>query len=285
MLKTVWEDLVKANERNNEEYLARFFLACRSGERPSLWSMVEASLNEASVLLGESVDSKPLEKACNAAEKHSANPYHNEHHNREVTLVTSLLLINHIRKGNKAGFKIRDARNLLMAASIHDLGHDGGSNTVNGTYYPLRLEMNSFRLGEILWQGLDVNKEDLNFIRACIIPTDVSKPKDGVSPHSVLVEKFNKESSKPNIYDNPLVKEAAAMLSDADLALSAALSPEFFAINSIMLEEETKGAVPANKNSAKYFLENVAGNFPLSTEGRFMLKNGYNKVKTAALGA
>lgn len=283
MLMNVWNDVVVENGASNTERLANFFLACRSGANPPLWNMVKTVFNEIEKTTG-SIQLAPLKTACVEAEKHSNNPYHNEHHNREVTLVTSLLLLKHITDGNEDGFTARDARNLIMAAAVHDLGHDGGGNIVNGVHNPLRLELQALNLAANLWKDQDVTKEDLRFIQACIEPTDISSSEKIVSPRSSLVETFNGASSKASVYNNKMWRTAAAMLSDADLAISAALSPDLFAVNSMMVEEETKGAVPATKASAKYFLDRVVSPFPLSSEGRVLLKTGYNKVRASVFG-
>ncbi len=281
MLVNTWDDIVKNKEGNNSELLTSFFLACRSGASPSLWSMVKTVFNEIEKNIPDTVSLAPLATACMAAEKHSDNAYHNEHHNREVTLLTSLMLINHLRDGNKAGFTARDARNLLMAAAVHDLKHDGGSNVVDGVHQPLRLEKQSLRIASALWKGQDVNKEDFNFICSCVAPTDISSAADKESPRLNLVKAFNKVSGAKNMK----LHIAAAMLSDADLGPSGGLTPEMFAVNSMLLEEETKGAVPATKGSAQYFFNNVLTSFPLSPEGGNLLESGYNNIKDSVLGA
>lgn len=283
MLVDVWKKTVEAEIIDNTDNLANFFLACRSGTAPSLWSMVEIVFNEIEKVTGD-CNLAPLKTSCFAADKHSCNPYHNEHHSREVTLLTSLMLLKHLRDGNESGFGARDARNLIMAAVVHDLGHDGGSNTIDGIHHPLRLERRSFNLAANLWRGQDVTKEDLHFIHACIVPTDISKSSKGVSPRDFLIKIFNGSSVKAGVYGNKLWRNAAAMLSDADLAISGALSPEMFAVNSMILEEETKGAVPATNASAKYFLNTVLSSFPLSSEGGSLLKNGYNRVRASVFG-
>lgn len=272
MLIDIWKNIVE-KQNNDTEELANLFIAARTMPNPPLWDMVKPVLDKITDKLGE-VDLTPLKISCKAADKVSKNAYHNEHHNREVTLLTSLLVLKHLNEGNKAGFKARDARNLIMAASIHDLGHDGGSNTVGGVYFPMRLEKQSVKLAVKLWQGMDVTNKDLDFIKTCVATTDVSCPKDGVSPRSKLVKSFNKVSAKPN-----LAREAAAMLSDADLAISGALSYDLFEANSMLVEEETAGAVPFNKGSAKFFLGNIMDSFPLSGSGRNYLGNSYNNIK------
>ncbi len=285
MLIDTWNDIVK-NEANNTERLVSLFLASRSKAKPSLWGMVKTVFNEIENNVSDTVSLVPLESACTAAEKHSYNAYHNEHHNREVTLLTSLMLIKHLRDGNEAEFTARDARNLLMAAAIHDLNHDGGSNMVDGVHRPLRLEKQSLKSAASLWKGQDVNEEDLLFIYNCVVPTDISSSAEKVSPRSSLEDAFNNASTKQNIYSKNLkLRTAAAMLSDADLGVSGGLTPKMFDINSMILEEETNGAVPATKGSAQYFFNNVLTSFPLSFEGGVLLKIGHNKIKNSVLGA
>jgi len=277
MLMDQWRQLVKKPEA---EALAEFFLACRNEPRPpALGELVLVAFAEIDPDL--TLDLTPLMTACAAAEAPTQNAYHSHHHNREVALTTALLTLHHMRDGNDAGFTPRAARNLVMAAAVHDLGHNGIGNTVDGVHKPLYLERQSLKLAAKLWQGQDVTKEDMRFITGCITPTDVSKKAGGKSPRDHFRDAFNNVAGAPCIYKNKMWREAAAMLSDADLAISGALSPEMFAENARVLSDETGGKVPASPGSAKFFFEQVAPGFPLSSAANDVLGESYKRVKLA----
>jgi len=120
---------------------------------------------------------KALELTARRLDAFAAMPnqpaYHNRAHNifvMAVRLVRGQSLLSHQRSVTAADHvaELRD----LTAALGHDLGHDGTSNNLGGTYRPLRLERLSTDYLVPLLSEAGVEREDQDHIRLSVWATD-----------------------------------------------------------------------------------------------------------------
>jgi len=104
-------------------------------------------------------------------------PYHSNMHYRKVLLQLVRLITahNHVYADTRHAFSVHQVCLLLIAACIHDYGHDGKGNTVKGVFTQSRLELRSYRWAEpfLIAAGLQ-DKDDLQALKIMLLCTDVS---------------------------------------------------------------------------------------------------------------
>lgn len=151
----------------------------------------------------------------------SGLPYHNAAHNRKVVLQAVRLAV------EAPELSSHDVSKLLIAACIHDLGHDGKGNIESGVHKPFLLEKRAFESARPYLQRAGLTPDELEDIKTLVLSTDVSPLGSKDSPSHIFAiqpEKLPSELSRLRM-DSPLAK-SARMLEVADIASSAALCCE-----------------------------------------------------------
>lgn len=167
--------------------------------------------------------------------------YHNNRHFRKVLLQTLRLIHVHndIYKDTERALTEKEVILLMIAGSIHDLGHDGLGNTVQGIHKPNRLELQSFLLAEPYLKTAGLNKpEDLDTLKIMILCTDVSPLNSKNNPvnqakaayHHHFLEtqnlKLELHDSLKRLETDPKLAMMSLLLHEADIATSAGIDYE-----------------------------------------------------------
>jgi|GEM_PF-1776719 len=130
-----------------------------------------------------------------AAEVDNNNPYHSNHHFREVTATMARLCNtnNELAAGGQAGGILLDTGNIakcLLAAAGHDLMHDGKTNSLQGpeSHEQYRLENKAIEAIEPFMKLTGMSSRDQEDVRVMIRITDISAKPGQPSPHKHLKE-------------------------------------------------------------------------------------------------
>lgn len=192
--------------------------------------------------------------------------YHGNEHYRKVMFHLLRLIATH-RGGGFPGMPVLengDVLNLLLAATIHDLGHEGGDNLRDGIYTPGYMEQKAFDLMRPYLDALGIDRDICGEVETLVFCTDITFFAGDNSP-CVRMKKIYRHyftHDLPSGEDvesmmmgklrrfegNPKLSLMAMMLHEADIATSAGVSYEqskFESIN-IATERGADGAGPAN---------------------------------------
>lgn len=206
-------------------------------------------------------------------------PYHSHIHFKKVVL-HMIRLIAAFQRGD--GFEVEylsfeQIALLLCAAAVHDLGHDGHGNFIDGVYFPARLEKKSFAYSVPFLGTAGVSVSFLDDLEILLVATDASPGTNAQNPAAQVRAFYLAHYEGGTVAGQDVVCEELAclskradlsllcmMLHEADLYNSAALSFDFMLSEAILLHEEiNKGLVyPSN---CLEFLENLC-------HGRFFLR-------------
>lgn len=211
-------------------------------------------------------------------------PYHSNMHYRKVLLQLIRLVVHHneIYAGTGKVFSDRDICLLLSAACIHDVGHDGRGNTVEGVHERARLETRSFDILEHWMTPLGFNDPAVSeALKTMLVATDVSPVGDPRSPmaqmkaayrHHFLerktgLEPLNLSPDLRPLERNPALSMMALILQEADIATSAGLdySVTKYETGLICKEYAIDKALPQHVIN---FLSDVCGRHFLSDAGQ-----------------
>jgi hypothetical protein len=169
--------------------------------------------------------------------------YHNNMHYRKVLLQTLRMIEvhNNIYEGTARFFDKTQIALLLIAACVHDLGHDGLGNTVKGVFQSGRLERKSYDIAVpyLKTAGL-ADPTLLDMLKIMLLCTDVTPLDDPGNPMNQMKAAYrfhflgDKHKTHTLNLDHDLqalqYDESLAMMSlilhEADIATSAGLSYE-----------------------------------------------------------
>lgn len=201
------------------------------------------------------------------------NPYHNTLHFKKVLLQVIRLISVHnaIFAGTSRALGEEEMAMLLIAACIHDLGHDGLGNTIKGQLIQYRLERASFDLARpyLIAAGY-ADERELAELELLLLSTDVSPLGDPTSPMRQMKtayrhhfmdegrrhEKLNLSTELVMLETNPDLCQLALMLHEADIATSAGLSYEITQYETAILRDEI-GADDARPSHVIDFLNQI----------------------------
>ncbi len=219
----------------------------------------------------------------------SANAYHNANHTREVVASAIWLseanaaLVASAPDGDVPGaapLAGADVARLLLLAAMHDIGHDGGSNVVadgdgRRVRVPHRLEDRSFGLMEGVLARAGIGPAMLETMRATIRATDAAiRPAARAATDHVLWDAPAPQALPPQL--TPLLADrvtaaVAALLADADILSSAALTLGYQATQNARLEAEAGSTFAADDVLA--FFDVIVGGDLASAAGRLLSPN------------
>lgn len=214
-----------------------------------------------------------------AAEVDNNNPYHSNHHFREVTATMARLCNAHneLAAGGKQETMLLDSDNIakcLLAAAAHDLMHDGKTNSLNGpeSHMQYRLENKAIGAIEPFMQLAGMSPRDQEDVRVMIRITDISAPQGGKSPHSILkaAASGKADALPPELADmarDPVLRAMCTLMSDADLGPSTATTFDFSRKMTTLLSHENPALADSNKTLAG-FLQFVVGGELTSDAGK-----------------
>ena len=182
--------------------------------------------------------------------------YHGNEHYRKVMFHTIRLLATQ-RQNDFAGqpdLRDRDLMQMLVAATIHDLGHEGGDNLRDGIYTPGYMEQKAFDMMRPYFEGLDLDRDFWGDIETIVFCTDITFMAGHNSPcvrmkkiyrHYFVHDLPEEEDVEAMILgklrrfeDNPRLSLLAMLLHEADIATSSGLSYEQSRIETINIMRE-----------------------------------------------
>ena len=278
--------------RATGEQVARAYTSYTARDYPSIPAILAASMDR----LGCGPD-RPIRRAAMTASVLAsvpcANTYHNVNHAREV--VCSAVWLSEANaalaaEGRPGALTLspEDDSLLLLLAAMHDIGHDGGTNVriEGGARYrvPYRLEDRSFALMHPVLRRAGFHHAELSEIRAIIRSTDAAvRPAvrrltehmlhdgsacNGVPPELDLIGRSNR------------LAMITALLADADILSSAALTPEYQRVQNGRLEGELSAVLCCNDVLA--FLDRVVGGELATAAGRLLDEN-FQRIRAAVV--
>ena len=167
--------------------------------------------------------------------------YHNNMHYRKVLLQTMRMIAVHndIYHGTSRAFGSQQIGMLLIAACIHDLGHDGKGNTVKGVFEQGRLEKRSFDLAATYLRAAGLQDQDvLESLRVMILSTEVTPlgdPGNSMSQmkaayrfhfqgHKSKTHTLNLDPDLSRLQTDSRLTMMSLILHEADIATSAGLT-------------------------------------------------------------
>lgn len=202
-----------------------------------------------------------LMMAAILAEIDHPHAYHNNMHFRKVVLQTLRMIVvhNNIFEDTERALDAAQILTLMIAACIHDLGHDGQGNTVRGQYEQSRLERRSLYLAMpyLVRAGLQ-DEKIIAAIRVMILCTDVTPLGDpaNLQSQAKAAYRYHYLGDKQKIRSLNLDQDIEALEKDADLALmtvllheadiatSAGLSYALTKYETLLLHAEIEGEPP-----------------------------------------
>lgn len=157
-------------------------------------------------------------------------PYHNTLHYKKVFLQLVRLIDAHngIYKGTYHELNGRQAGLVLLAACVHDLGHDGKGSTIKGVFEQGRLERRAFNLTQPYLESCGMKQHDLDAVLVMLLCTDVSPLGDPANPASQMkaAYRYHFMGEKKKIEALNLDPELSTLEKDASLALMALILHE-----------------------------------------------------------
>src|SRR5208283_4205500 len=269
--------------RSTGERIAREYARYVEADRPSIAAILAACMDR----LGCGPDD-PVRRAATAgavlASVPCTNTYHNANHTREVVCCAVWLSEANAALADAAApgavpLASEDVALLLLLAVMHDIGHDGGTNTrADGgarCRVPYRLEDRSFALMHPVLRRAGFHHAVLAEIRAVIRSTDAA-----VRP---AVRTLTEHLLYDGVAANGLPRELdligrskrlaliTALLADADILSSAALTPEYQRVQNGRLEGELSAVLGCDDVLA--FLDKVVGGELATAAGRLLDDN------------
>lgn len=154
-----------------------------SGECPSLVALCAYACDHFDITRPDLV--YPLLMAGVLGEVENDLIYHNNMHYRKVLMQAMRLcsVHNDIYEGTVRAFDEEQRALLLIAACIHDLGHDGNGNMIKGVFFKNRMERLSFEFAKpFLEQAGLADTEALEKLAVMLLCTDVTPLNSPMNP-------------------------------------------------------------------------------------------------------
>lgn len=169
-------------------------------------------------------------------EVESSLPYHSNMHFRKVLIQTIGLIVTHnqVFTGTSHILTHQEIGLMLIGAIIHDLGHDGKNNSVEGVHCMGRMEKRSFDLALPFMKKIGIDQDGIAGLSVMLLTTDVS-PIDGDNGANMQLKRayrYNQGQEETLglhedlkiLESNPRLTMMCMLLHEADIATSAGLS-------------------------------------------------------------
>lgn len=216
---------------------------------------------------------KALMIAALLGEIRNTPSYHSNMHFREVTfqMLRMILTHNNIYHGTSKTLSDENAALMLMSAAIHDLGHTGQGNTVDGQHVMAYLETRSYELIKPYFEVCGLNRSQIHKVRTMLFATDASPIADENSPMNQMKRMYDYhylQSSK--IYkpvlseglimleDNAVLTMMSLMLHEADISVSAGVNYDVTSYETSLLWQEMNREEPQPSDILN-FLDKICG--------------------------
>jgi hypothetical protein len=214
-------------------------------------------------------------------------PYHNNLHFQKVLLHVIRLVAVHNNKifmGTPCSLEHIDIAKLIIAACIHDIGHEGTGNIVDHKYHLAMIEKRSFSYAYPYLAAAGLDEEMLEDIKVMLITTDVSPLGDPISPinqlhtafeyHFGMAEDVDDEEATLNeelsvLMENSHLCLLCVLLQEADILNSAGVHYDITRYESIAVNKEI-GRSHSLPEDTLLFLQTICSSRMLSSAARFL---------------
>lgn len=270
------------------------------GEPISLSAMVCASIDAMGLKLDSDIYQATL-LASLLGEVENSVPYHNNMHFRKVLLQLIRLVVMHNRlfAGTPREISDENVALMMLAACIHDLGHDGTGNMVRGVFKQSRLEQNSINIIGSYLNELGFGHQDtrMDAIRIMILATDVTPINDPGNPvgqtkaayrfhflgDNKKVDSLHLAKEMLPLQNNEILTTMALLLHEADVATSAGLTYEITQFETIMYREEIC-ADEARPQHIIDFMDNICQRQFVTNAGQNLFGANFAKIYAQVKG-
>ena len=221
--------------------------------------------------------------------------YHNNMHFRKVLLqvIRQVAMHNVIFMGTKQALDDEHIALMMLAACIHDLGHDGKGNTVRGVFKQSRLEQHSLDIAAPYLAELGINADEPRgiAIKVMILSTDVTPINHPGNPVGQMksayrfhflgdnekIESLNLDASLNPLQKDPLLSLMSLLLHEADIATSSGLSYEVTQFETILYRLEICED-QARPRHVLDFLKNICQRQFLSAAGQRLYGANFARI-------
>ena len=275
------------------EAISEQFLEWRKGPAPVMTAFFEK------VCLYFDIDEQnPLFEgallAAVMAEIPNGQTYHNNHHFREVVMILMRMCVTYNGMTLQQDVRLTADQILLLfiAACLHDFGHDGKDNMVDGEYVPARMEEKSIDLAMPVLVDADCPAAYLDMLSLLIICTDATNHGMGPSPAAIARDILTMHVQKDIVIEDldpffqPLVDDykaalMAVMLCEADIAPSSGLSYMFSKKMTVAIARESSALEPTAA-TLHGFMETICQGRYLTAAARYLMAENFTSISLQA---
>lgn len=271
---------IKDATRQTEDLLA----AWNYGDAPSCSALIAFTRDRLNLNISPDL-SHSLALAALLSDVKNTVPYHNNLHFKKVVFQAIRLIVSHndLFGGSKKALSDADIALLLLAACIHDLGHDGTGNMLRGVFKQSRLEQQSLDIliPYLEKTGLTPDSDEVSALNVMILSTDVTPINDLGNPMNQMkaayrfhylgdnqkVDSLHLDGNMKPLQKNEKLSLMSLLLHEADIATSAGVSYQITQHETILYREEVceDGACPQHVVD---FLNNICQRQFLSEAGQ-----------------
>jgi hypothetical protein len=229
--------------------------------------------------------------ACILSEIPHFNPYHNNHHFREVMTMVICFCAHHNRIYQDKTLSSDDILTVITAAAVHDFAHDGQGNVTDGHHIISRLEQKAYDETAPFLKAAGADDELCDLIHALILGTDVSKGTEGKSPSEILRDIYKAHIGKgemPFIHDSMVILTKdmkfalmGLILNEADIAPSTGLSYDY-AIKMTVLVAKESSVLQPSATTLNGFMKHICHGQYLSGVARHLMAENFTAISLQA---
>lgn len=227
-------------------------------------------------------------------------PYHNNLHFRKVLLhVVHMIAAHNLIFEDTSNILIHDEMaKLIIAACIHDIGHEGTGNFIDRKYHMAMIEKRSFLHAYPYLKASGLDEVLLSDIRVMLIATDASPFGDPISPvyqmrmaydnHFGMSEEHVNEDDFEFSEDLQVLAEGArlsllcVMLHEADIFNSAGVDYDVTRYESVSISKEY-GLSHALPEDTLLFLETICRGRMVSGAARCIAGANLEKIRARVM--
>lgn len=227
-------------------------------------------------------DIRAMFVAAILAEVPTGLPYHDVPHFRKVVLHSLRMIAAHqnIHADTRTALSKNAQVHLLLAACIHDLGHKGQGNLVDGQYDMARTEKRSFEFVKPYFTAVGLSDDALSDIRVMLIGTDTTLCCNSVCPSQQVRSIYQYLYGDASEMDLTLISALSTlsdrrdltllcmMLHEADIMSSAGIGYEQTLFETIAIGQEI--GQDATPETILAFIKDVCCYELLTDSGRYL---------------
>lgn len=266
-----------------------------AGEYFTLSDLAFFALAELEFGAGEIELVQPLLVASVLGEMPHALAYHNPAHFRKVLhhAIRLIVMDRTLAGQDQTGLSKEQAVLLMIAACIHDMGHDGSSNLNGGQYDPGRLEKRSCALAEPYLLAAGLSEGAMSYLRTMVLCTDASRPDNPSCPLSQLKAAYHHhfsdfsgkaEHSAGQVFtflrNRKDLTLLALYLHEADIMSSAGVSYDRTRCETIQFKRE-RGEGAARPSDVLEFFDTICRGGFLTSAGKALAQRPYESIRAA----